>query len=42
VDLLEEGSTFLKLSAPYRISNMHDISDLETVATEILKVAVHI
>lgn len=39
VNLLEDGNTFVKLSAPYRISNMNDFSDLEPVATEILKVA---
>jgi predicted TIM-barrel fold metal-dependent hydrolase len=39
VDLPEERITFVELFAPYRISNMHDISDLEPVASEILKVA---
>jgi predicted TIM-barrel fold metal-dependent hydrolase len=39
VNLLAEGNTFVKLSAPYRISKMQDFSDLEPVATELLKVA---
>ncbi|KAI1334649.1 putative TIM barrel metal-dependent hydrolase [Xylariaceae sp. FL0016] len=39
VRLLKGGRTFVKLSAPYRISKRDDLSDLEPVAKEILKVA---
>ncbi|KAI9148300.1 2-pyrone-4,6-dicarbaxylate hydrolase [Paramyrothecium foliicola] len=37
--LLEGGSTFVKLSAPYRISNDTDYSDLEPLAKELIRVA---
>lgn len=39
VRLLRAGQTFVKLSAPYRISRAADYSDLEPVAKEILRVA---
>lgn len=39
VNLLESGTTFVKLSAPYRLSNTKDYDDLEPIATEILRVA---
>lgn len=39
VNLLEQRNTFVKLSAPYRISQLPDFSDLEPIAKELLRVA---
>jgi predicted TIM-barrel fold metal-dependent hydrolase len=39
VNLLEQKDTFVKMSAPYRISKETDLCDLEPVAKELLKVA---
>ena len=39
VNLLEHTDTYVKLSAPYRISKNADLSDLEPVAKELLRVA---
>lgn len=39
VKLLRQGSTYVKLSAPYRISQDNAWRDLEPVARELLKVA---
>jgi predicted TIM-barrel fold metal-dependent hydrolase len=39
VRLLRAGQTFVKLSAPYRISRAADYGDLEPVAKELLRVA---
>jgi predicted TIM-barrel fold metal-dependent hydrolase len=39
VNLLEAGSTYVKFSAPYRLSNEASYRDLEPVAKEILRVA---
>jgi predicted TIM-barrel fold metal-dependent hydrolase len=39
VNLLEQGKTFVKMSAPYRISDEADQSDLEPIAKELLRVA---
>ncbi|KAG4437233.1 hypothetical protein IFR05_007287 [Cadophora sp. M221] len=39
VKLLEQGSTFVKMSAPYRLSNSTAWSDLEPTGRELLKVA---
>lgn len=39
VKLLRQGSTYVKLSAPYRISRDNSWKDLEPVARELLKVA---
>jgi predicted TIM-barrel fold metal-dependent hydrolase len=39
VNLLKSGNTYLKISAPYRISKMDDYSDLEPMARELMKVA---
>jgi hypothetical protein len=33
-EFLEGGNTFVKLPAPYIISDVHDFSDLEPVAIE--------
>ncbi|KAL2831458.1 hypothetical protein BDW59DRAFT_169720 [Aspergillus cavernicola] len=38
VNLLREGNTYVKLSAPYRISSDRMLSDLESVAKELLRV----
>ncbi|KAJ0317722.1 hypothetical protein Brms1b_004727 [Colletotrichum noveboracense] len=35
--LLKAGSTYVKLSAPYRLSSMADHSDLEPIAREVLR-----
>jgi predicted TIM-barrel fold metal-dependent hydrolase len=39
IRLLEAGHTFVKLSAPYRISKVEDQTDIEPFAREILRVA---
>ncbi|KAH7350563.1 putative TIM barrel metal-dependent hydrolase [Rhexocercosporidium sp. MPI-PUGE-AT-0058] len=39
VNLLEQGSTFVKMSAPYRLSNATGWSDLEPIGRELLRVA---
>jgi predicted TIM-barrel fold metal-dependent hydrolase len=39
VNLLEQKDTFVKMSAPYRISKETDLRDLEPVAKELLRVA---
>ncbi|KAE9377612.1 amidohydrolase [Stipitochalara longipes BDJ] len=39
VNLLEQKDTFVKMSAPYRISKETDLCDLEPVAKELLRVA---
>ncbi|CZR54055.1 related to TIM barrel metal-dependent hydrolase [Phialocephala subalpina] len=39
VKLLEEGSTYVKMSAPYRISKSAGYQDLEPFAKELLRVA---
>jgi predicted TIM-barrel fold metal-dependent hydrolase len=39
VNLLRQGDTYIKLSAPYRISKEESHRDLEPVAKELLKVA---
>jgi predicted TIM-barrel fold metal-dependent hydrolase len=39
VKLLSQGSTFVKISAPYRISDETDYADLEPVGKELLRVA---
>ena len=39
VNLLVQGNTFVKMSAPYRISIVHEQHDLEPVARELLRVA---
>lgn len=39
IKLLRQGSTYVKLSAPYRISRDNTWRDLEPVARELLKVA---
>ncbi|KAH6693542.1 putative TIM barrel metal-dependent hydrolase [Plectosphaerella plurivora] len=39
INLLESGSTYVKFSAPYRLSSEASYRDLEPVAREILKVA---
>ncbi|KAF7561351.1 hypothetical protein G7046_g2792 [Stylonectria norvegica] len=38
VRLLEGGHTFVKLSAPYRISQVADQSDIEPIARELIRV----
>lgn len=37
VGLLEGGRTFVKLSAPYRVSQLEDYSDLKPVAREVIR-----
>ena len=39
INLLEQGNTFVKMSAPYRISTEAEQRDLEPVAKELLRVA---
>lgn len=39
IKLLRQGKTYVKLSAPYRISGDHTWGDLEPVGRELLKVA---
>lgn len=39
INLLRQGSTYVKLSAPYRISKQEGERDLEPLARELLKVA---
>jgi predicted TIM-barrel fold metal-dependent hydrolase len=39
INLLRQGSTYVKVSAPYRISKMEDQSDVEPIAKELLRVA---
>ena len=39
INLLKSGTTFVKLSAPYRLSDSKDYHDLEPIARELLRVA---
>lgn len=39
VNLLAQGNTFVKMSAPYRVSVQEDQQDLEPIARELLRVA---
>lgn len=39
VNLLKSGSTFVKMSAPYRLSKTSDYTDLDPIASELMKFA---
>ncbi|KAE8148211.1 hypothetical protein BDV25DRAFT_168581 [Aspergillus avenaceus] len=39
ISLLQEGETYVKISAPYRLSKDHQMRDIEAMARELLRVA---